>query len=268
MCLVTILFYGADKPWIVYTGICLQVVALITMLPNFATSPSTVWSKLTKGSRHSRHRNGWILILGLASGYVFGGNLLTSVLPGTKIISVAQAESRNVGIAFGGFGINPFRGDYPHLHLDSAFSVLAFFGLPLLLITLALGQQSRPGSNQVARFSGASNYLLRSRLLLFLIGLSFIFSIVVWNFFNPVDRPVHWLAVWVKSRLVEPWFFLAIFLSLAMLLGTAGVRQMNRQALNFALCTYLIAANIFPGYTGTLAQWLSNAEFVFFSVSR
>ena len=116
----------------------------------------------------------------------------------------------------------------------------------------------------MARFSGASNYLLRSRLLLFLIGLSFIFSIVVWNFFNPVDRPVQSLAVWVKSRLVEPWFFLAIFLSLAMLLCTAGVRQMNRQALNFALCTYLIVANIFPGYTGTLAQWLSNAEFVLF----
>ena len=92
-------------------------------------------------------------------------------------------------------------------------------------------------------------------------------SFIDFDFIAPADAPIDWqrqLSIWLRSRLIEPWFYSGILLSLVLFLRDAGAR--SRRWMQSAM----LAASAIGGLTPLVlpGQLIVNFSFLFGAMMR
>ncbi len=198
--------------------------------------------------------------LGLGVGLLAFGNLLIGrtvalvgepkELWGLRVLTrpVETALSATMGEMFG-----PYEGAGPLVtHLDGPFDFLARFGLAFLLAAGAFVLLRR------ARALGARSETGSVELLAFLAFLVLAFLVGLFGYDFMVGHVREQLSHWVRSRLLEPWFYGIVFLGLIALRRFAPGR--GGAVAYVLLCLWVVKTMLFfPALAAR--QWGVNAAF-------
>jgi hypothetical protein len=89
---------------------------------------------------------------------------------------------------------------------------------------------------------------------------------IVYDFLSPLDSPIGWqrdLSVWLRSRLVEPWFYGGMLLALVFFLAEASIRErrlvqsiMMIAIAVFALSPLVMPAQMIANFSYLLRVWI------------
>jgi hypothetical protein len=226
-------------------------------------------------------RNIWsapvVLMLAIGFGYVFGllflGNVfiirtldfLGHVWPWANI-EVAERGLRPVGISSWKLMQSPYCEEgyswgFRILtgHCGSLFIFIRTYGLAFVVMTSAIAW----------RCSGrAQDNPMPDRLLtwvffgIVLCVLALPMSFIIFDFLSPVDSPdqsFRDLSVWLRSRLVEPWFYGGMLLALVLFLREVSTRErrLAQSCMMIAIGVFGLGPLIMP------AQLITNFSYLF-----
>jgi hypothetical protein len=248
----------------------LAIIALLATLLFARLMPLS--GLLSAGARRRRVASVWLPRLlgggaGLALGLFGFGNLLIGRtaglagepqrLWGLRILTrpVETALSTSVVDMFG-----PYEGAGPLIsHLDGPMDFLARFGVVFLLSAgaLAVLWRGRP-TDGAGEAAAPSSRVGETRLLTLLVffALAFMTALFVYDFM--VGHVRDQLAHWVRSRLLEPWFYGVLFLGLVALRRTFP-RRGGTLAFSLVCLWMLKTMLIHPGLA--VRQWAVNASY-------
>lgn len=127
-------------------------------------------------------------------------------------------------------GFNPYCGRFPLVHCADLWAFFSSFGLVLLLAALAVlvvlwnEKRTIPGSATMSSRSEKSGTGHRNHPNLSnVIACSLLFLVAGFFAYDFTNGSVFgWLPVWLKSRLIEPWFYATLAFSLVALLMSAA----------------------------------------------
>jgi hypothetical protein len=129
-------------------------------------------------------------------------------------------------------------------HCSSLSFFVRIYGLSIVLMTLVLAWKLlRDAKGQLAQD-------VRSTMMLWGMILSAValpVAFVLFDFIGAVNPPADWnygmgfLSTWLRSRLVEPWFYGGIALSLALFLRQATLRERRWAQSAMMICVALFA---------------------------
>jgi hypothetical protein len=193
-----------------------------------------------------------IFSLGFAIQSFLFGNLFSKL--GRKLLGldVSDYQGRDISAGFGGLGNNPFLFDGRNV-MQHQISVLNFFqhyGFPIFYLAFALA---------IAMYLGKFHNFETQKLLvvgLFLLILSFF----LWNDLN--GGGPEWMSVWVKSRLVEPTFYILVILVLKYMFDLARELNSNSKVIHFFVSAYLVLSLLGPWPGGMLGQTIKNLSWL------
>ena len=186
------------------------------------------------------------LFVGMVIGFLVFGNVTAPRFTQLSGLQIREFVFRGVTVDIGRFGENTVWQSFPLEHNLSLANFLAFFGLPIaaFCLTQVLTDVEFNDNGPVLRV------LLTSVACLAL-------GFFMWDFMNGgINNEVDWIKIWVKSRLVEPWFFASTLLGISLLLQAHSV--LGRRILEFYITVSLLS--LLPG--GVLGQGLENTRFV------
>jgi hypothetical protein len=150
----------------------------------------------------------------------------------------------------------PYEGAGPLIsHLDGPFVFLARFGLVFLLVAGGLVLLRREARRAADGAAGATDL----RLLTLLVFYALAFSAALFAYDFMVGHVRDQLAHWVRSRLLEPWFYGLVFV------GLVGLRRhLARPAgtvVFVLLCLWQVDTMLlYPGLA--VRQWTVNAAYL------
>ena len=199
-------------------------------------------------------------IFGALVGYLFLGNLFAKKVYGILGMSGNLYEDRGIYATISKFGPNPFLGRYPFYSQGTIFGILELYGLPIFVFafTYAVIRYYK------LKMSPAEENVIYLSLLFFAV------TLFLYAFMNGATTdPNLWITVWVKTRLVDPWFYLLMSLPLAIIakkkFGTAQEKSLQMPILVISL-TYLLVllVGLLPG--GPAGQIFLNASHLLRSI--
>lgn len=142
-------------------------------------------------------------------------------------------------------------------HCESLPLFVRTYGLPFVLIATALSLRALIPAPTVSQKTGLLDDLTAWGLILCLLALPL--SFVLFDFVTPDGSDsLHAWAIWLRSRLVEPWFIGGVLLALAYMLRVLDDRSRN----------WLIWGLLFTAIIHTLnpliasGQWMANIAYL------
>jgi hypothetical protein len=153
-------------------------------------------------------------------------------------------------------GRNRFCGTFPLFQCTSLATFAAYQGLPLVLAGLAvlLGlRRARRAEDGPPPDAALPRALAFSTVAL-------VASLFVMDFLNGRSGPATWLQIWLKSRLVEPWFYGTLVVALAAVWSRAGTG--GRRAVAAALVLFLVLRHALSPGGGIVGQIAANGAYL------
>lgn len=153
----------------------------------------------------------YLILLVLITGFLLSIFALGNLFISSHFLLDHLGQSiifRSPNLPSPGIGLNPFCGEFPHTACVNAGSLINAFGLPVFIAALV--------SLVAIIFSNINRMLIR--LVAFTLA-AFILSLWVYLFLNPSSSKAFFWIIWFKSRLVEPFFYGALFTVFAVALS-------------------------------------------------
>jgi hypothetical protein len=155
---------------------------------------------LSKQTPFKNFRRVHPIAIGILFGNVFCGNLISSKIMANAGLLADRLSTRGIEgkMKLEGFGLAINPGQYPFGHLGNPLNMAIFFGLPLMLIAayLLFGNDSNPKNS-------------KELMGLYWILLGLLSAFFILDYLNAGYTEV--VFIWLKTRLVEPFFLLLIF---------------------------------------------------------
>jgi len=157
--------------------------------------------------------------------------------------------------------IGPYEssGNFPLEHTYSPAEFVAHFGLIFIMTTSALYFWSKIRENRSCLDSSAE-YVLTLMVFLALFMLAFLMGLFGYDYMAAHINADQFLAVWLRSRLLEPWFYAVFFVFLVLqrklFAGRGGL-------IFFTLFTIYLTKDMLVFPAVAVRQWLVNAGFFF-----
>jgi hypothetical protein len=223
----------------------------------------------------------FLLLLTLCAGYGLGaaflGNIFISHTDGALAhiwpwagMEIADRPVSDLGTSSGNLELSPYCSGYYWAfrnlagHCSSLGMLVRTYGLAFAAMAGALAWQARISSN-AARVPDRQRTMILWAILLCLFAMPISFS--AFDFIAPANAPLEWqreLSIWLRSRLVEPWFYSGILLSLAFFLREAALRE--RRWIQSAMLVAIAVGGFVP--LAMPGQMIVNFTFLFEAVLR
>jgi hypothetical protein len=270
------LSYGASFAPVAFRAaalLCGAVAAAIVVLWAFLqvrrSMPPPSWTDFVEQAK---------VLVALCGGYFAGMLLMGNILAGKTLLALGwlwpwsnltefRRLARDIMFPRPGLRLSPYCADgLPWMerlvtgHCGSLPAFVRAYGLPIAAITFVFGWWLWRVRRSDALEPRQSTMLFWG-IVLSLIALPIAFVLfdylagsrdVTWNWLG------QWLAIWLRSRLIEPWFYSGTLLALALFFvhGSRGERQILQSVLMAATAVYILGPLLLP------AQLVANLTYL------
>lgn len=189
---------------------------------------------------------------GLVVGYCLLGNSFTSKVISKLGLNIEVLKLRDVKADINAFGINPFIDQFPFEHQQNFLYFMYFFGSAIFLIAFSA----------VISFQGFNSVRdLRLIQVIFVTSIMLGVSFYIWDFINSGSVGQDpWLSIWLKSRLVEPYYYVVTCLSSIVVYKYVQLKtaKFKLNLVTLCLALYLFVAFLMPLPGGMIGQFVYN----------
>lgn len=201
-------------------------------------------------------------LIGVMLGLCFLGNGLTAKFYELTGLQAPVFLTRIVPTVSWEFGKNPYCGLFPMIYCANILAFTSLYGLPFIFTGLA-------ATINLNRYKSRTDYVCDTKTMTIMHLLSVILLILSICFFilDFTDGAatkfeyLPWLAVWVKSRLAEPWFYALISLGIIVLYHQGDIRTKNLIIL--ALAVHILLRHLLSDDGGIFGQLAVNTAYLY-----
>ena len=235
-------------------GVTMALISVLAVVWLIRSTVSNVVYQLGTKCKSFIIPNVMYVLSGAVIGFLLLGNIYVEHAWTILKLNTDSLVSRGLESGLGNLGLNPFPPTFPLEHTATLYTFLSMYGLPIALFCLCL----------IFRPNVGKNYPLLSQTILATLAVM-ILGFFVWDFMNGSFKdPIEWLLIWIKSRLVEPWFYALLVLIAATGELTPSVKDdsQKKPALPFLLSVYFLVFIFGMLPRGPIGQGWLNLKFL------
>ena len=235
-------------------GVAMALVAALVVAWLIRSALSNVITQAWAKCKSFANPNILYVLSGAVIGFTLLGNIFVEHTWTILKLNTDRLVSRGLEPGLGSLGLGRFPPSFPLEHIAGLYTFLSMFGLPMTLFCLCL----------IFRPNIGRTYPLLSQTILATLVVM-VFGFFVWDFMNgSFQDPGEWILIWIKSRLVEPWFYALLVLIAATgeLTPSVEARSQKKSTVPFILAFYFLVAIFGMLPRGPLGQGWINLRFL------
>ena len=247
------LFAVVAMNYLVDAKVSLVIVFIIAFLAIYSIEFSNFKSYLSQLNLRAKVVTSTVFLVGFLIPTLFMGNLFSKSFRNSVGLDTSNYAGRDISAGFGGLGNNPYIFNEPivMLHQQSLITFFQYYGFPIFYLAIAL----------IYIFIRKLGSLSQTLSNVFITTAFVTFSFFLWNDLNG-NNP-EWMAIWVKSRLIEVTFYVWLIAIFKLLFDVSKNFANNSKIFEFFILSYLILSLFGPYPGGMLGQFVKNSTWLF-----
>lgn len=247
------LFVVVVMNYLVDAKVSLALILVILFLAISSIDFGDFRSTLSQLNFRSRIPATVIFSIGFLIPALFIGNLFSKSFRNLLGLDISNYVGRDISAGFGGLGNNPFIFNQPivMLHQQSLITFFQYYGFPIFFLASLL----------IFVLIRKPNVLSQSLSNVFLTTVLVAFSFFLWNDLNGSNP--EWMAIWVKSRLIEVTFYVWVLAILKLLFDVTKLFFSSSRFFEFFILSYLALSILGPYPGGIFGQFIKNSTWFF-----